>query len=241
MAPLQSRTSRCIQSAGGREGKSSNRSAFFLVRLVCYLMLVALARPAVVAFPEVQQPAYPSESDIMSEGDEDKKERRFFKGKWLPIPMCLTEPAFGYGLGLALGYIHPREGDRAVVPAYQTPQSVSSSRDTQNRPILPVSAVIQTRRLARSPAAIRTRGEAIPSGMRAFWPMPMSSPPFTFWMCPSISIAWVSRSTRTTSSAWGTVAFLQEVNWPTWIPNPRLTCLSATPPNFLWAVLNRVT
>jgi hypothetical protein len=32
-------------------------------------------------------------------------------GRLLPIPLFLTEPAIGYGLGAALGYIHPTKDD----------------------------------------------------------------------------------------------------------------------------------
>jgi hypothetical protein len=57
-------------------------------------------------------------------------------GKWLPLPIFLTEPAFGYGLGLALCYIHPhKEGVHTeVVPSLQTPQSVASGRHGQKAP-----------------------------------------------------------------------------------------------------------
>lgn len=57
-------------------------------------------------------------------------------GKWLPLPIFLTEPAFGYGLGLAVGYIHPQnEGlDTEVVPSIPTYRSVASGRHGQKPP-----------------------------------------------------------------------------------------------------------
>jgi hypothetical protein len=57
-------------------------------------------------------------------------------GKWLPLPIFLTEPAFGYGLGMALSYIHPhKEGvETEAVPSLQTPQSVTSGRHGQKAP-----------------------------------------------------------------------------------------------------------
>ena len=47
-------------------------------------------------------------------------------GKWLPLPIFLTEPAFGYGFGLGLGYIHPKTDDieTEAVPSLQTPKAV---------------------------------------------------------------------------------------------------------------------
>jgi hypothetical protein len=58
------------------------------------------------------------------------------EGKWLPLPIFLTEPAFGYGLGVGLGYIHPpqKNAATAVVPSLQTPQSVASGRHGQKPP-----------------------------------------------------------------------------------------------------------
>jgi hypothetical protein len=57
-------------------------------------------------------------------------------GKWLPLPIFLTEPAFGYGLGIGLGYIHPREegAESEAIPSLQTPQSMASSRRGQKPP-----------------------------------------------------------------------------------------------------------
>lgn len=59
------------------------------------------------------------------------------KGKWLPVPMFLTEPAFGYGLGVGIGYFHPEdekasEERRLLTP--QTPQSLASERSAQKPP-----------------------------------------------------------------------------------------------------------
>jgi hypothetical protein len=57
-------------------------------------------------------------------------------GKWLPIPIFLTEPAFGYGLGVSLAYIHPSKDDDPTqkIPSLQTPQSVSTGRSAQKPP-----------------------------------------------------------------------------------------------------------
>jgi hypothetical protein len=57
-------------------------------------------------------------------------------GRWLPIPIFLTEPAFGYGLGVALGYIHPTKDDteKQEEPSLQTLGSVTSERSGQNPP-----------------------------------------------------------------------------------------------------------
>lgn len=66
----------------------------------------------------------------------DKTDETVSNGKWLPLPIFLTEPAFGYGLGIGLGYIHPREEgtESEAIPSLQTPQSMASSRRGQKPP-----------------------------------------------------------------------------------------------------------
>ena len=57
-------------------------------------------------------------------------------GSWLPIPIFITEPAFGYGLGLALGYIHPAKDNTEAegVPPLLTLESNSPDRSGQKPP-----------------------------------------------------------------------------------------------------------
>ena len=66
----------------------------------------------------------------------EKKKARVADGQWLPIPIFLTEPAFGYGLGVALGYFHPVADDDATQdePSVHTLESVSSERGSQKPP-----------------------------------------------------------------------------------------------------------
>lgn len=57
-------------------------------------------------------------------------------GRLLPIPIFLTEPAFGYGLGAALGYIHPTKDDSETQeePSLHTLGSVTAERSGQKPP-----------------------------------------------------------------------------------------------------------
>jgi len=66
----------------------------------------------------------------------NKKLRTKSGGRFLPIPIFLTEPAFGYGLGVALGYIHPTKEDTETQeePSLQTLGSVTSERSGQKTP-----------------------------------------------------------------------------------------------------------
>jgi hypothetical protein len=57
------------------------------------------------------------DSSSADESEKPKKSRRF-----LPIPIFITEPAVGFGLGAAVGYFHPRKGEQdepsLISPAY---------------------------------------------------------------------------------------------------------------------------
>jgi hypothetical protein len=56
------------------------------------------------------------------------------KGSWLPIPIFITEPAIGIGLGAALGYIHPRADETGTLSTVATPQSVGGTGSGRKRP-----------------------------------------------------------------------------------------------------------
>jgi len=68
--------------------------------------------------------------------DSEKKGEKKQGGRFLPIPIFLTEPAFGYGLGVALGYIHPAKEDTETQeePSLHTLGSASSERSSQKPP-----------------------------------------------------------------------------------------------------------
>jgi hypothetical protein len=57
-------------------------------------------------------------------------------GRILPIPIFITEPAFGYGLGVAVGYIHPPKKERKSLgmPSIQSLDSISGGRSDQKPP-----------------------------------------------------------------------------------------------------------
>ena len=94
-------------------------------------MLVCAIEPAASVEEKTTSPSTQPESQVLQAAGKSQS-----SGKWLPLPIFLTEPAFGYGLGLALCYIHPhKEGvTTEVVPSLQTPQSVASGRHGQKAP-----------------------------------------------------------------------------------------------------------
>ena len=58
------------------------------------------------------------------------------EGKWLPVPLFLTEPAFGYGLGVGLAYIHPHNSPpkHDLVQSLKTSRAVTAGRSGQRPP-----------------------------------------------------------------------------------------------------------
>jgi len=66
--------------------------------------------------------------------DTSMSEEKAEKGKgpsFIPIPIFITEPAIGYGLGAALGYFHPRKGEPDVVAESISPAFTSGTPPTQ--------------------------------------------------------------------------------------------------------------
>lgn len=93
------------------------------VRLFCALLMLALAGPAIVLAEQIidqQSSETEAETDSTDKGkEEEKEERKSFwerqkakdpnRGRILPIPVIITEPAIGDGLGLVLAYFHPKK------------------------------------------------------------------------------------------------------------------------------------
>lgn len=73
--------------------------------------------------------------------DPPKKTKKSFPV--IPIPMFITEPAIGYGLGVAVGYFHPRRDEPApdahdVAPAFTTgtPPGTGGDEETRRPPTI---------------------------------------------------------------------------------------------------------
>jgi hypothetical protein len=93
------------------------------VILCIVAILVATAGPLVAREPD---PA-----------DTVDQEQETGGGWWtniLPIPLFITEPAIGYGLGAALTYIHPREDQGLEPTEFATPQSAGRTASGEQRP-----------------------------------------------------------------------------------------------------------
>lgn len=78
-----------------------------------------------------------NETDVNPEsGTTEAKKTKILGGNWLPVPIFLTEPAFGYGFGLGLGYFHQRKGDpeTATVSPLHDQGSAFSGRSAKKTP-----------------------------------------------------------------------------------------------------------
>ncbi len=86
--------------------------------------------------------------DSDEEKDKEKKEKKAGGPSFLPIPIFITEPAIGVGLGAALAYFHKKKdagGEEAVVPRAMTSQAASETgRKTKPPPTISAIAAAYT-------------------------------------------------------------------------------------------------
>ncbi len=75
----------------------------------------------------------PPAGDV-EEGEETDTPATPSKGHWLPIPIFITEPAIGVGLGAALAYFHPRAEESGTTATVATPQTVGGTGSGRKRP-----------------------------------------------------------------------------------------------------------
>ena len=82
----------------------------------------------------------PTTSGDAVDGEEEaKKEKKKGKGSsFIPIPIFVTEPAIGYGLGVALGYFHPMKDEpepeaTSISPAFTTGTSPAQGTDIEKK------------------------------------------------------------------------------------------------------------
>lgn len=104
-------------------------------RYLCVLMIavILICYPLSTACEEINNEIIAAEQN---EEHEEEATEPSKGGKWVPIPIFLTEPAIGYGLGLSVGYIHPeKSGEKGDnVSSLQTPRSIAASQKSQKKP-----------------------------------------------------------------------------------------------------------
>jgi hypothetical protein len=79
-----------------------------------------------------------ADDDSATEGKKkEKKKKKAGDATFLPIPIFITEPAIGAGLGVALTYFHKRKGDtdsEASIPRAMTPGTPGETTRKRKRP-----------------------------------------------------------------------------------------------------------
>ena len=96
-------------------GKSVRTSHRFLSLIVSAFLIVCLAVPGLQAADEDNETAENTEGESVSTektadggGENDEKAKK--KGPpFIAIPIFITDPAVGYGLGAAVGYFHKKK------------------------------------------------------------------------------------------------------------------------------------
>ena len=99
-----------------------------MVLLVCASVLVALpvsAAGAPEAQPSIEAPAEGEEPEE-TPGEDTDKPSPWYKNI-VPVPVIITEPAIGEGLGIGIGYFHPAKSPDAYQP--RTIEHASTVRD----------------------------------------------------------------------------------------------------------------
>jgi len=118
-----------------------SRSVVWLMAVLFVLSSATSVSAQEVSDPQKNRGSEPTEiADTTEETpDEDgvkKKKKKSFP--IIPIPIFITEPAIGYGLGAAVGYFHPRRGDaegaESMSPAFTTGTPPGKTSDDESKP-----------------------------------------------------------------------------------------------------------
>ena len=132
----------------GRSSRRLRNTAVFLALMI----VLCVAAPVLNAQEEGAQPAGNSEpaeaADSEKDGDEEATEKKKEGPPFIAIPIFITEPAVGYGLGAAVGYFHKTKdgGDSGAdshAPAF--------TADTAAKAATQVAKVASVSELMREP------------------------------------------------------------------------------------------
>ena len=110
------------------------RNALVTVFLSCFvaglLLTAATHTEANNEIPEVEEGADPGQDP-----DAEAKRKKTNDGyRILPIPIFITEPAIGNGLGVAVALFHPAKTGAAEAPPIATPASIEEMDDANEAP-----------------------------------------------------------------------------------------------------------
>ena len=118
-----------------------------VLKVLPYLVILTLAGSGSVFAEQITDPVKPVSTDTeepvnsgaqegslqVSKTPPQKKPKDPNRGRFLPIPIFITEPAIGDGLGLALAYFH-RKKNTPSKPTLASPNSISEASREQTPP-----------------------------------------------------------------------------------------------------------
>jgi hypothetical protein len=99
------------------------------------LLLMAHSVLALEGYPGGSQKAAEIvEEQVTADSKPEEKKDRLGGYKILPIPIFITEPAIGEGLGVAIALFHPVKGESGSAPRVTTPMSISQIESERQAP-----------------------------------------------------------------------------------------------------------
>ncbi len=126
----------------------TSRTVALIITLLFVFSTATLAVAQDASDPQANEGNEPNErvdTDEETPDEDGTKEKEKKDFPFVPIPVFITEPAIGYGLGAAIGYFHPRkgeeEGTESMAPAFTTGTPPGSTSDDEEKPPPVISGI----------------------------------------------------------------------------------------------------
>ena len=129
------------ENMGRSPHEAENRCVSSTIRvstaaLLVLIMLLCAGAPIVNAQEEAAE-----EPVEEPKGGDEKAEKEKKGPSFIPIPIFITEPAIGYGLGAAIGYFHKKPGEddpdsSSLAPAYTADTAARAGREKKVPPTI---------------------------------------------------------------------------------------------------------
>jgi hypothetical protein len=104
------------------------------MRFFCLLLMLLLAVPSLAISNEAAGQDGPAEPDAEESTDEEDNKEEEARFRLLPIPIFITEPAVGEGLGVALALFHPVKSGKSDETRVATLESMAEYSSPRTAP-----------------------------------------------------------------------------------------------------------
>ena len=91
-----------------RPVRAPGHSGSVAASVVLAILLLFAPSPALSAKPENDKPAQAADDPDVEPAGEENRPKAWYRSL-VPLPVIITEPAIGEGLGIALAYFHPEK------------------------------------------------------------------------------------------------------------------------------------